>query len=1409
MDKKLYRDYFRIDPKYFPQVTEALIKEGKVSWKNYFANDSFIQVLKQTCDMVNGLNERSIFTWGPYGSGKSHLLLTLISMLRAKDEEITEYFNEQKLSNDLLNKFITMKNSGKIITIHRIGSSDVRTETDLVLAVQQSIMKALEENGIENQGSASMKDSFLAFISDSVNRSYFDNVIKKDEYISEFSGLNVDTVEEIINGNDEKVSEEMLRKVMNVMTSIGQYGILKDTNAMSAWIKDIIEKNNIKAIIFAWDEFSEFMISHPMGLTGFQTLLEISLSNPFYFIIVTHEAKKVFADSSAAKKFLDRFQKPIEISLPENTAFKLLHQAMKLTDDPVLLNEWNNGILPSLNNRRLADARKSILDFQRAGKNRKSDFSDKDLQSVAPIHPYAALILRQIASMFNSNQRSMFDFVINESEDTRGFKWFINNHGPMDKMNNILTVDLLWDFFAGKQINGLADDVRSIFMSYDSLKPESLLPEEKKVLKTILILQAVSVRISNDDLLSPNAETLDLSFRGTDWSINKAVSIAKGLQDKGLIFEKPVANGKKEYCVANGNVGDGIKKHEEAAISETTTTNLITLAGLADAVTIPKQVEMRYKPEYTSNSGFTSTLSNHQRHSYPERFKVIITFAMNDTEAQQVKNRILKAISMPDNDIIFIETLTPMGKDLYDQYINALAFTKYYSTKDKGGQGKHFHDQADSVLRQWKQNIANGAFRIYTPANPNGERKANLSDLQDTLKKYNFQIYPVCLEQYVLNGTLYGAYNLAQGAELGINHLAGGLGIKGLRPGAYDETLPRALADVWDVGGYWKDSTKQSLVIVKVKNTIEEIIEKEFKKNNGEVSIMTIFEEMEKPPFGFMPNSIASYVLGFCLKEYASVNYFWSDHSNTETMTVNKMKTMIANALGEKTNPAKNYKNEYIVTMTSKVKSFLSGSSAVFGIPMSMCTSIPDTRNQIRIKMKEFQFPVWCVKSLLDREQFDDQKEIIEEVIDCYTGIANTANSNQDSENKLSERIGEIFEESSVIIDALKELICDSKCREGMIAYIEQYHGELRQLAIEINDNGAYIDEVKKKFNAEDGNWVWSTKTADEKISDVILEYKIIKESNKSLSACTSLQETITEWNRRTNNIKMPCEAVAKQVGDLGVFLWELSSIKRNGTITEQSKKKFYKLLVEQREAFDAFYKEQIPYFKADANSLLTDLNDAEIAEIYNSLPSGQFTKGKTEYYNYIQNRTDEFIQSQWKKKMQALWLEKTSTKDPVEWSDKYTTPILCMVSETQRTYARKMFDIIKSANPSEDDAKEAIEFMNHADFYDRLQDGTERDRLFMELIVGTNSVLLTDVNDIRNKLRTKLHESPYYWFGSMEVQKYLKLMVDKEYKLRGSEMANQIIDKMDVAQLREYLKRRIDEDAEFGIQILKGEEGK
>jgi hypothetical protein len=48
--------------------------------------------------------------------------------------------------------------------------------------------------------------------------------------------------------------------------------------------------------------------------------------------------------------------------------------------------------------------------------------------------------------------------------------------------------------------------------------------------------------------------------------------------------------------------------------------------------------------------------------------------------------------------------------------------------------------------------------------------------------------------------------------------------------------------------------------------------------------------------------------------------------------------------------------------------------------------------------------------------------------------------------------------------------------------------------------------------------------------------------------------------------------------------------------------------------------------------------------------------------------------------------------------------------------------------------------------------------------------------------------------------------MADKQYKLTGSDRAMQVIDQMDADQLRSYLREKIQDDVEFGMQILKGE---
>lgn len=474
----LYNEYFNIDPKYYAAVTADLIDQGKVSWKGFYPHETFVKLLETTYKVLSGGATRSIWVEGAYGTGKSHAALTVKSLVDASADEVVEYFDDYGLNTDLRDKYVSLKaERSNILTIHRIGSAGINTDMDLVLAVQQSIMAALKAKRIQNQGDASMKEAFLGWITKKANRNYFAALISEEQYAWDFGGVSVEEIIERINDGTDKQIEQTMNKVMKVLKDAGQYGIFSDVTQMAGWIRSIIKENGLTAILFVWDEFSEYFLNHPVGLTGFQTLAEISESDPFYFMIVAHESNALFVDKDTANKTLDRFEKSIKIELPENMAFQLMAQAMKTTDDPVLAPKWEkykatlNGELSGVRSMLVSSSKKQAKFGQ------KMILSDSELQGIVPIHPYAALVLKNIAVLFNSNQRSMFDFIISDDmTDAKAFKWFINQYGPMSDCN-LLTVDFLWEFFYGKGQTGLNDDVRGILDNYSLLQGNNLLPD--------------------------------------------------------------------------------------------------------------------------------------------------------------------------------------------------------------------------------------------------------------------------------------------------------------------------------------------------------------------------------------------------------------------------------------------------------------------------------------------------------------------------------------------------------------------------------------------------------------------------------------------------------------------------------------------------------------------------------------------------------------------------------------------------------------------------------------------------------------------------------------------------------------------------------------------------------------------
>lgn len=479
MNMDTYRHFFNIDEEYFPAVTKEIIDKGLVDWKMFYPHETFVKLLRTVVAVLSRSQKLGIWVEGAYGTGKSHAVLTVKKLLDAPEEDIRAYFEKYSLDHDLLGQLLQLKNQTKrILTVHRYGSSDIRNDGNLFLDLQESIRNALRENNIVYEGQNTLRDSVIAWLEDEDNCAFFNSIITKN-YATLFHGDNAeDTLTKLRTYQGDALTE-LMNRISKVADERGITAMQLTKESLRAWIQDVIKGNDLKSIFFIWDEFTDYFKNNLKSLSGFQYIVETSQTDPFCLCIVTHKSSGLFATSDKEGLLtLDRFVKPTcLIELPENMAFKLMGAAMHTNEDSQVQKNWTY-------------ARESLFDTTTDSRklvSKHAKIMDEDLKSILPIHPYAALLLKHISSAFDSNQRSMFDFIKNDrGDEVKGFQWFIDNCGPLYS-NPLLTIDQLWDFFYEKGKEQLAQEVRSVLDVYDR-NSSSLNDDQQRVLKTVLLL---------------------------------------------------------------------------------------------------------------------------------------------------------------------------------------------------------------------------------------------------------------------------------------------------------------------------------------------------------------------------------------------------------------------------------------------------------------------------------------------------------------------------------------------------------------------------------------------------------------------------------------------------------------------------------------------------------------------------------------------------------------------------------------------------------------------------------------------------------------------------------------------------------------------------------------------------------
>ena len=1379
MASKKYCEYFDVNESYFPCIDESAINAG-APWETTYPHETFIDLLNSAEKMLGGTTNRSIWIHGAYGTGKSQCAYALKKILEVPNDELRAYWDRYeplKKNKALLEKLIGHKEQG-VLTAYRYASGSITSPQLLFLAVQESIRAALDAVPGSYKGENTLKESVIAWLTDSSHNAFVNSLLQKPEWVSEFSQSSAD---EIINSLRKRSDvSSLMESIFKMAEKEGITALSLTADSLCAWIKDIVAQNHTKVVLI-WDEFSGFFRQNRNSLDEFQKIVALCQETHFYFVIVTHPITSI-AGASISKddpmSVVQQRYKQIEITLPPNIAFELIGHAFSVI--PAAKDQWE--VMTGDLNSKISASKIAVMKAAVVK-------SDSVMQHMLPIHPMAALVLKNIASAFQSNQRSMFDFIKTPKDlDVHAFQWFIQNTRP-DSDRSLLTVDMLWDFFYEKGKDYLTSDIKLILDTYP--QQTNLTEKEKVVLKTILIMQAVDQRLGGTiPVLKATDQNLSYAFEG-DWDVyeNECKSIAKALVKKGVLIQTPIADGKQVYSAAV-LAGDGAKidRLKDEVRKNGTITKLVEEGTqLASALSLTPPLRLRYAVNTDTGALPVVTVTNFVKMMDQLKVKdtswhffAVLALARTDEEAQTFRNMIKKTIGNAEyKTILVIDALSsPLGLELFEEYVSYSAMSMYYNGNNNQ-QSKDNARKAREVLdRTWRDRIHDGSFIVWSYANQDGEKATGANAVHTimqtvVLNRYNHvPDFTKGLTESQLKNT-----QTKQVAKYGF----GLSDVKGLIAGC-EKTV---LGKVWNRDTYWSDQELEKEPISIIKRSVDKLIHEAFREN-GRISIDEICELLETA-YGFAPCNLTAFVLGFLLKEYKGDPFRSQDSEGLrESMTPDKLSEMIGNYYSKKA------KTTYIVSLTPEEKSFYELTEKAWRITPNTCTSPTQASSLIQAKMRDFVYPVWTLEEVDNTGVYDIVKKYIALI-----------QSDGKAAHTIAIEIGKIGMQRSCG-DHLQALLTADNCLNGMSLFIQHFEGgKLSTLAKEIGASDHVLSDIKKLFSVKHAAQ-WIASTGEDEIRKLTVEYSFVKVTNALLNVSKDSKEgAFKSWRELLKFLGLSCESIqAKYPALNNLFTLLLKIVNYEDILPDNMKMLRDELTIHNTEMHDLLSSPLNSFIDLYA-PYLTGFSHEECEIIKNSITEDMFVLSATKGNAVVKKAADDYRKGQVKDQLFRLWSERTGgTKSPKHWSEHYKTPILCCIDPEIYGEAKKAFAVLNSSQHSESEIKMALEFCEGADFFDVIADSDYRNKCFMEQIVGCYSKLLPDITAIRSALEDT-DIAPYDWADDPRIKAKIKNMASVEYNAGGSDAAINTIESMPIDQLKTWLKQLAVSDMELGVKII------
>ena len=1392
-----YKDYFEINRGYYPEVNESSIKTGDIRWQDTFPHETFVALLKQTERMLargsNG-DKKGIWIEGAYGTGKSRVAWTLKNILDCPNNDLIGYFEAKaplRQEKDLLTKLVAHKER-KIVTAWRYSSGGISGNADLMAAVYQSVSDALRKAGCDTLEEKTLRGSMARFFAKPGQKAMLAELIRLPGYAERgaFAGKSVDDLLATL-VNESKECDTLVRELLDLAKNEGISGLAMTMDDLIAWLKEAIAKNGISALVMVWDEFSSYFKNNRTTLDEFQKLAELANEAPFYLVIVTHESGSLLGEDRSAKIVSDRF-KHESIEIPDTIAFELIRDALVVKEAQKA--EWAE-LVDDLA-ARTRPAREAVRKYAWRGESG----GEGVLEGILPIHPMAALLLKNISKNFASNQRSMFNFIKDDGDgDLEAFQKFIATHSPDE--GDVLGVDYLWDFFyahgrderaAGAGRNNLDAGIRAILDVYPQYEGQ-LVTDERRVLKAVLMMQAMNVNLGGSvPLLVVTEQNLNLAFAGIDGlEDNRAVNFAKALVKKEILFERPLANGRKEFSARTSGGDPGrVGKFKDDVRAALRTSTFVTEGKLVDSIQLRPAQKFRFDVHPATAADFKQVANMVANKAAGHRIHVLLCFAKDETEGGKLREMIREAMGHTQNvykRIVFVDaTQNVLPAQKTEQWIEYKAYEKAFRDSDRAQSDQASRD-AQGVLEAWRNDIANGAFTVWSDEDRAGRNCSGAGQVLDALSEVVSRRWPFQFD--AMRGAseqMFATSALSDGAKRGIEQTSGGR--------FQENIVTHAIGSVRNIARYWENVGTANLPLSRLKVQLGKKIERAFRQD-GRIAIEDVFDYLVEQ--GFMPCNLYAYLTGFLLKEYAGEPYRWGDETTGGAMSAEKLAEMISGAIKQKNEQNQRYRQVYIQIMTPEQKAFTKLAADAFGLPED--SSIEQLEGKIKIRLQDLGWPLWMVA-----------ESATSEIVPFLEEIAAFANPQNTGENasKIAGEIGAMAEHVPSAAAEIGLAIAPANAKDAARVFLDTFDDGAFKAAAEKIHAAEPLEEVRRVFTSGDGAWLWNRETGEREIRGIVRDYQIVSAGNEIVSVdAHSFAEFIAQWKESIKSIRMPQADLVARRPTLKPMLSAMREILRTGTIPQEKRD----VLLENVRAEAATAKD---LFGAGAKTLfaetyadhLAGLSESDIADVYARLPMESFSLDKSEYLQRLLDEIGKVRRQQTRYRLEQFWKEKTGSKNALDWSRMKKTPVIAMFSVEDEVAAKRAMDALDRPETREEDVAFALEWLETQDnVFARMNDAVEVDRAFVERVVQPFASVLTDIAYVRGRLDATVGE-PSEWLGAT-AHRVIESEAEAAYATHGAQRVMERIDEMDDETLRSYLKRLVRNNVRIGAEILGGKE--